>query len=241
MYNIFRLLGDFTHLVTIIGLLGYIWRKKTSAGISGKTQFLFALVFTARYLDLFASFYSVYNSVLKVIYMATTYVTALSIYFKFKDPYRPEYDTFRCEILAIGAFFLAVFYNYSLDVNEVMWAFSEYLEAVAIIPQIYFVSKAGYSENVVDYYIYGLAQYRLFYVVNWAYRYYNEYHLDLISTVPGVVQCMIYFYYFCTMFNSKKMDMYRACDVSDPSNQPVYIISANDLPPKENKDPVEKV
>lgn len=36
------------------------------AGISGKSQILFALVFTTRYLDLFTNFISVYNTVMKV-------------------------------------------------------------------------------------------------------------------------------------------------------------------------------
>lgn len=36
------------------------------SGISGKSQVLFALVFTTRYLDLFTSFISIYNTVMKV-------------------------------------------------------------------------------------------------------------------------------------------------------------------------------
>ena len=37
-----------------------------TAGISGKSQILFALVFTTRYLDLFTNFISIYNTVMKV-------------------------------------------------------------------------------------------------------------------------------------------------------------------------------
>lgn len=36
------------------------------AGISGKSQVLFALVFTTRYLDLLTSFISLYNTTMKV-------------------------------------------------------------------------------------------------------------------------------------------------------------------------------
>lgn len=36
------------------------------SGISGKSQILFALVFTTRYLDLFMAFISLYNSTMKV-------------------------------------------------------------------------------------------------------------------------------------------------------------------------------
>ena len=37
-----------------------------SSGISGKSQILFALVFTTRYLDLLTSFISLYNTCMKV-------------------------------------------------------------------------------------------------------------------------------------------------------------------------------
>lgn len=37
-------------------------------GISGKSQLLFALVFTTRYLDLFTAFISLYNTSMKVWY-----------------------------------------------------------------------------------------------------------------------------------------------------------------------------
>lgn len=36
------------------------------SGISGKSQILFALVFTTRYLDLLTAFISFYNSIMKV-------------------------------------------------------------------------------------------------------------------------------------------------------------------------------
>lgn len=38
----------------------------TFVGISGKSQLLFAIVYTTRYLDLFTNFVSLYNSVMKV-------------------------------------------------------------------------------------------------------------------------------------------------------------------------------
>ncbi|KAJ9587569.1 hypothetical protein L9F63_019000, partial [Diploptera punctata] len=62
--------------------------------ISAKTQILFAIVFTTRYLDLFTNYISVYISVYKILNVAVTYVTVMSIYFKFKDPDRGTYDTF---------------------------------------------------------------------------------------------------------------------------------------------------
>ena len=39
-------------------------------GISGKSQFLFALVYTTRYLDLLTNYVSLYNSFMKVLSIA---------------------------------------------------------------------------------------------------------------------------------------------------------------------------
>uniref|UniRef100_A0A671LN71 ER lumen protein-retaining receptor 2-like n=1 Tax=Sinocyclocheilus anshuiensis TaxID=1608454 RepID=A0A671LN71_9TELE len=64
--NIFRLTGDLSHLAAIIILLLKIWKTRSCAGISGKSQILFALVFTSRYLDLLTAFISFYNSIMKV-------------------------------------------------------------------------------------------------------------------------------------------------------------------------------
>ena len=44
-------------------------KTNTFPGISGKSQALFALVFCTRYLDLFFSFVSIYNTSMKVIYI----------------------------------------------------------------------------------------------------------------------------------------------------------------------------
>lgn len=71
--NLFRLVGDLSHLFAIIILLLKIWKTRSCAGISGRSQLLFSVVYTARYLDLFTSFISVYNSVMKVIFLVASF------------------------------------------------------------------------------------------------------------------------------------------------------------------------
>ncbi len=63
--------------------------------ISGKSQILFAVVFTSRYLDLFTSFISLYNTVMKLFFLATAYGTLYLMYLKFKATYDSNHDTFR--------------------------------------------------------------------------------------------------------------------------------------------------
>ena len=70
--NPFRLAGDMSHVFSIIVLLLRLEVGKNANGISLKTQELFLVVFLTRYLDLFTTYYSLYNSVMKVAYIATT-------------------------------------------------------------------------------------------------------------------------------------------------------------------------
>ncbi|VDK19597.1 unnamed protein product [Anisakis simplex] len=64
--NIFRLTADLAHLIAIFILAIKMWKTRSVAGISGRSQVMFAAVFTSRYLDLFTNFISFYNSAMKV-------------------------------------------------------------------------------------------------------------------------------------------------------------------------------
>lgn len=72
--NIFRLIGDLSHVAAILILLLKIWKTRSCSGVSGKTQIMFALCFITRYLDLitFSNFVSVYNTVMKILYLAAS-------------------------------------------------------------------------------------------------------------------------------------------------------------------------
>ena len=89
------------------------------SGLSGKSQVLFALVFTTRYLDLFVTFISVYNTVMKVIYLVCSYGTVYLMLIKFKATYDSNHDTFRIEFLLIPVAGLACLVNHEFSVMEV--------------------------------------------------------------------------------------------------------------------------
>ena len=93
--NIFRLAGDLSHLLAIILLLIKIWKTRSCAGISGKSQILFLIVFVSRYLDLFSNFISLYNTAMKVFFIGSAAATVYFMYVKFKATYDGNHDTFR--------------------------------------------------------------------------------------------------------------------------------------------------
>ena len=92
-----------------------------------------------------------------------------------------------------------------LIVTQWLWAFSIYLEAVAIIPQLFMLQKIGFCENITSHYVFVLGMYRFFYLLNWVYRYFHEYHYSqIIVWVCGVVQTALYCDFFVNYFQSKK-------------------------------------
>lgn len=199
--NIFRLVGDLSHLAAIIILLLKIWKSRSCAGLSGKSQIMFAMVYTTRYLDLFTTFVSLYNSVMKVIFVVSSYVTVYLMYSKFKATYDGNHDTFRVEFLVTPVAGLAVLINHELSFLEILWTFSIYLESVAILPQLFMISKTGEAETITSHYLFALGIYRALYILNWVYRYYTESFFDLIAVVAGCVQTVLYcdfFYLYIT-------------------------------------------
>jgi len=209
--NLFRLAGDVSHLLAIIILLLKIWKTRSCAGISGKSQILFLTVFVSRYLDLFTNFISLYNTTMKVFFIGSAAATVYLMYVKFKATYDGNHDTFRIEFLLGPCALLALVLNHEFSVMEVLWTFSIYLESVAILPQLFMVSKTGEAESITSHYLFALGSYRALYILNWVYRYYSESFYDIIAIVAGCVQTILYcdfFYLYITkVLKGKKLQL----------------------------------
>ncbi|XP_045771654.1 ER lumen protein-retaining receptor [Maniola jurtina] len=209
--NIFRLLADLSHLLAIIILLLKIWKTRSCAGISGKSQILFSVVYTARYLDLLTAYVSAYNTIMKIVFIAASYATVYLMYVKFKATYDHNHDTFRIEFLLIPTLILALLVNREFTALEVLWTFSIYLESVAILPQLFLVSKTGEAESITSHYLFALGSYRGLYLLNWIYRYFVEEHFEPIAVIAGVVQTVLYcdfFYLYITkVLKGKKLQL----------------------------------
>lgn len=209
--NIFRLCGDLSHLLAIIILLLKIWKTRSCAGISGKSQILFTIVYVTRYLDLVTTFISVYNTVMKVVFIGASVATLFLMFAKFRATYDRNHDSFRIEFLLIPTVILALAINHEFSVLEVLWTFSIYLESVAILPQLFLVSKTGEAESITSHYLFALGSYRALYLINWIWRYFVEDHYDLIAIFAGVVQTILYcdfFYLYITkVLKGKKLQL----------------------------------
>lgn len=97
-----------------------------------------------------------------------------------------------------------------------MWSFSIWLEAVAILPQLFMLQRTGEAETITTHYLAALGAYRALYIPNWIYRYlsaapvtminlilgryFAEDLVDPIAIVAGIVQTGLYLDFFYVYF-----------------------------------------
>lgn len=129
----------------------------------------------------------------------------------------PSIDTFKIEYLLGPCLFLALIFNYHFTPTEILWAFSIYLESVAIFPQLFMLQRTGEAETITTHYLAALGIYRALYIPNWIYRYvapcghvkvvlnpmrlghyryFVEDVVDPIAVVAGLVQTGLYLDFF---------------------------------------------
>ncbi|SCU81006.1 LAMI_0B04456g1_1 [Lachancea mirantina] len=218
MLNVFRIAGDLSHLASIFILLQTIKKTRQVDGISLKTQFLYLLVFCTRYLDLLTFHWrSIYNTVMKMVFIGSSvYVVNLMQQCKITNPvgYRDMLvrDTFQIKYLIGASALLALFFRTKFTILELCWTFSIWLESIAILPQLFMLSKSGRADTLTTHYIFALGLYRALYIPNWIWRYYTEEgRFDTNSVVAGIIQTALYsdfFYiYYKRVFKGKNFNL----------------------------------
>lgn len=198
--NIFRMAGDMSHLASIFILLFSIEANKSIQGLSLKTQCLYVLVYVTRYLDIF-TYISLYNTLMKIFFLASSMYTVYIMTNKYQKSIKEDIDTFPIRFLTGGAFLLSLIFTHKYSFGQVLWSFSIWLEAVAILPQLLILQRTGEAENITTHYIFSLGIYRALYIPNWIYRYCAEGKFDYIAILAGIVQTIIYSDFFYIYYN----------------------------------------
>ncbi|KDO36904.1 hypothetical protein CISIN_1g0316281mg, partial [Citrus sinensis] len=70
--------------------------------------------------------------------------------------YNKDQDTFRRFFLVLPCLLLALLINENFTFKEVMWTFSLYLEAVAILPQLVLLQRTRNIDNLTGQYVFFL-------------------------------------------------------------------------------------
>eukprot|EP01013_Petalomonas_cantuscygni_P040421 TRINITY_DN72374_c0_g1_i1.p1 TRINITY_DN72374_c0_g1~~TRINITY_DN72374_c0_g1_i1.p1 ORF type:complete len:216 (-),score=45.04 TRINITY_DN72374_c0_g1_i1:597-1244(-) len=211
MMNIFRLIGDVLHLASFLILLYFMLTKKKCAGISLKSQVLYAVVFSTRYIDiLFGHFVNPYVFSMKILFLMLSWHVVYLIRNTFRSTYDHNNDTFHVSFLIGFAVVFALLFNYGYTPLSLLYAFSEWLEAVAALPQMHLIQRLGGAQDVLTYhYLVALGGYRLFYIFNWIWRYFVEGKVLLLQWAAGTLQTAmfadLFYHYFTCVLKEKKL------------------------------------
>ncbi|KAI9883619.1 MAG: mitochondral 37S ribosomal protein S27 [Watsoniomyces obsoletus] len=213
MWNIFRILGDLSHLLSIFILLQKMRSSNSASGISFKSQLLYLIVYITRYLDLFWTFtFSIWNTSLKLIFLASSAYIIYLMLNEYRPTHDPNLDTFKVQYLLAGSAVLAILFPKAYTPWEIIWSFSIWLESVAILPQLFLLQRTGEAETITTHYLFALGAYRAFYIPNWIYRYSTERHshrrLEPVAVVAGILQTVLYsdffWIYYTRVWQGKK-------------------------------------
>ena len=107
-----------------------------------------------RYLDIFTSFSAnYYNTVFKLLFLSSSGYTLYKMATSYKPTSSAPLDTFRVPYLLAFSFIMALVTTYKYTFLEVAWAFSIWLESVAILPQLFMLQRTGEADTITVNYI----------------------------------------------------------------------------------------
>ena len=121
MFRIFWLKPNSFFAFEICWSFFYLWCASLYAGISLKTQELYALVFATRYLDIFTDYISFYNTIMKLIFLGSSFsiVWYMRRHKIVRRSYDKDQDTFRHYFLVLPCLFFALVINEKFTFKEV--------------------------------------------------------------------------------------------------------------------------
>ncbi|KAL1858706.1 hypothetical protein Plec18167_003417 [Paecilomyces lecythidis] len=204
MFNVFRLLGDLSHISSKCILIWAIHWNKSAEGVSLLTQILYACVFVTRYLDIFTtridSWVKTYNLFFKIFYILSSFYIILLMTKVFPRTREREKAWKLALWSVIGSLVLSPIAILVLERNEThrswfreyWWSFSIILESVCVLPQLLLLRQTTVPTVIDSFYLLTLGLYRTLYLFNWIERYESENFRDPIAVVFGIVQTAFY-------------------------------------------------
>jgi hypothetical protein len=84
--------------------------------------------------------------------------------------------------------------SYNFDPLEILWTFSIFLEALAIVPQLIVLQRFREVENLDGHYIFLLGSYRALYILNW------------VSAPRSLTLAALYFPFLLFVFQSRFLE-----------------------------------
>lgn len=196
-WNIFRILGDLSHLASKGILILAIHRNRSAEGVSLITQGLYALVFCTRYLDIFHE-KIIWNLLFKIVYIFSSFYTIGVMQWLFPRSRERELSwKMGAGVLAAAAVlspFMMMIFEKHWAFRTWMWVFSEILEAGCILPQLLLLRQTTVPTVINSFYLLALGSYRALYILNWFVRELdvNGRPPDAVAVIFGCIQTALY-------------------------------------------------
>ena len=195
--NAFRLIGDTSKSLSILIMLYRLRCKGDGSNVSLKTQQLYCLVYVTRYLDLWTSFYSTYNSIMKIAYITSALYIVHMLHIpsgNLRSSVNPSGDVFKRSFVIVPSLIIAFLCTNDFTFYDFCWAFSIVLESVAIAPQLHIIyrKRCDVDGGLKAYCLFQFCH-RFFYIFNWVYRSKTEaiYYHNFVVYFFGVLHCLV--------------------------------------------------
>ena len=137
-----------------------------------------------------------WNTIFKIIFISTSGYTLYVMLNDYRPTHDPGLDTFRVAYLLGGSAVLDIAFPIKYTIPEILWAFSIWLESVAILPQLFMLQRTGEAETITTHYLFALGIYRGLYIPNWIYRYFAEGWFEPRALLAGIIQTVLYSDFF---------------------------------------------
>ncbi|EEH40111.2 ER lumen protein retaining receptor 2 [Paracoccidioides lutzii Pb01] len=162
--------------------------------------------------DLFWTFTdSAYNTIFKLLFISSSAYTIYLMVNDYKPTHDPNIDTFKVQYLLGASAVLGILFPPRYEFSEILWAFSIWLESVAILPQLFMLQRTGEADTITTHYLFALGIYRALYIPNWIYRYFANGFFEPISVIAGVIQTILYsdffWIYYTKVLKGKKFTL----------------------------------
>lgn len=171
-------------------LLFKIIKTKSCAGVSRRTQSLLAIVLLTQ---------DLVDIGLRIVLVICAVTIIILIYGPFSHTYDESHDTFPIKLLLIPCLALALILNYEFTWYQILWAFLIYLEAVAIVPQIWLTHKVGYTKYM-GVYLLSLGIYSALNMLYWIiifFCFHSDSNVHLISSIAHTCFFIIFLFLKC--------------------------------------------
>ena len=147
--------------------------------------------------------------------------------------YDRDQDTFRVQFLLLPSFLLSLAINQQFTAVEVLWTFSIYLEAVAILPQLVLLQRTYNVDTLTSNYVFLLGAYRTLYIFNWLYRFftepgYSQWIVWLSGTLQTAIYCDFFYYYLVSWRRNERLSLPSwSSDECNSESQRIYCWTVN--------------